>query len=821
MASRSPSEEAPKPAPFSNFPQDPAEFDSDPRISFSKLDNKFILETEDGQEFEYDTVLKRWIPTVDDDLLRQQQEAYKIQGVDENEQVTAQQLRKKRKQQTSGDENNGQKPKKQRVNTAVFVTSIPLDAEFDEIRDVFSKCGVIAEEIDSGRPRIKMYMDENGKFKGEALIVYFRPESVNLAIQMLDESDFRLGVSGPQGPMKVQAADFSFKSQQEAPAKSSMRDKKKIIKRTQKLNSKLADWSDDEPSILTDTSSRFEKVVILKHMFTLKEIDEDPAAILDIKDDIREECSKLGEVTNVVLYDKEPDGVVSVRFTDPEAARQCVRVMDGRFFAGTRVEAYITDGKEKFKKSNERRAALEDMAERGLDAEDEEENARLDEFGTWLESSHVVENTAKQTISGEHGLDGSGHYNGSSDLQLERMNVYFNEANGDKYVPRAVLVDLEPGTMDAVRAGPFGELFRPDNFVFGQSGAGNNWAKGHYTEGAELVDQVIDVVRREAEGCDCLQGFQVTHSLGGGTGAGMGTLLISKIREEFPDRMMATFSVVPSPKVSDTVVEPYNATLSVHQLVEHSDETFCIDNEALYDICMRTLKLSNPSYGDLNHLVSAVMSGVTTCLRFPGQLNSDLRKLAVNMVPFPRLHFFMVGFAPLTSRGAHSFRAVSVPELTQQMFDPKNMMAASDFRNGRYLTCSAIFRGKVSMKEVEDQMRNIQSKNQSYFVEWIPNNIQTALCSIPPRGLKMSSTFIGNSTSIQELFKRVGDQFTAMFRRKAFLHWYTGEGMDEMEFTEAESNMNDLVSEYQQYQDASISEGEEEYGEEEPLEAEE
>jgi hypothetical protein len=87
-----------------------------------------------------------------------------------------------------------------------------------------------------------------------------------------------------------------------------------------------------------------------------------------------------------------------------------------------------------------------------------------------------------------------------------------------------------------------------------------------YTEGAELVDQVLDVVRREAEGCDCLQGFQITHSLGGGTGAGMGTLLISKIREEYPDRMMATFSVVPSPKVSDTVVEPYNATLSVHVL---------------------------------------------------------------------------------------------------------------------------------------------------------------------------------------------------------------------------------------------------------------
>ncbi|XP_025239753.1 tubulin beta-2B chain isoform X15 [Ochotona curzoniae] len=256
-----------------------------------------------------------------------------------------------------------------------------------------------------------------------------------------------------------------------------------------------------------------------------------------------------------------------------------------------------------------------------------------------------------EVISDEHGIDPTGSYHGDSDLQLERINVYYNEATGNKYVPRAILVDLEPGTMDSVRSGPFGQIFRPDNFVFGQSGAGNNWAKGHYTEGAELVDSVLDVVRKESESCDCLQGFQLTHSLGGGTGSGMGTLLISKIREEYPDRIMNTFSVMPSPKVSDTVVEPYNATLSVHQLVENTDETF-----------------------------------------------------------------------------------------------------------------------------------------------------------------------IGNSTAIQELFKRISEQFTAMFRRKAFLHWYTGEGMDEMEFTEAESNMNDLVSEYQQYQDATADEQgefEEEEGEDE------
>ncbi|EFN73922.1 Tubulin beta chain [Camponotus floridanus] len=354
-----------------------------------------------------------------------------------------------------------------------------------------------------------------------------------------------------------------------------------------------------------------------------------------------------------------------------------------------------------------------------------------------------------EVISDEHGIDPTGTYHGDSDLQLERINVYYNEATGGKYVPRAILVDLEPGTMDAVRSGPFGQIFRPDNFVFGQSGAGNNWAKGHYTEGAELVDSVLDVVRKEAESCDCLQGFQLTHSLGGGTGAGMGTLLISKIREEYPDRIMMTFSVVPSPKVSDTVVEPYNCTLSVHQLVENTDESYCIDNEALYDICFRTLKLTTPTYGDLNHLVSATLSGVTTCLRFPGQLNADLRKLAVNMVPFPRLHFFIPGFAPLTSRGSQQYRALTVPELTQQMFDAKNMMAACDPRHGRYLTVAAVFRGRMSMKEVDEQMLNIQNKNSSYFVEWIPSNVKTAVCDIPPRGLKMSATFIGNSTAIQ------------------------------------------------------------------------
>ena len=420
-----------------------------------------------------------------------------------------------------------------------------------------------------------------------------------------------------------------------------------------------------------------------------------------------------------------------------------------------------------------------------------------------------------EVISEEHGIDLKGNYHGDSDLQLERINVFYNETMGGQYIPRSILMDLEPGIIDSVRTGPFGQLFRSDNFVFGQYGACNNWAKGHYTEGEELIDSVLDVVRNEVEICDCLQGFQMNHSLGGGTGSGMGTLLISKLREEFPDRIIQTFSVFHSPKFPpDTVVEPYNCTLSVHQLVENADEVMVIDNEALLDICFRTLKLTTPTYADLNHLASAAMSGVTCSFRFPGQLNCDLRRLANNLVPFPRLHFFMIGFAPLTNRRMQQYRSLTVPELTQQMFDPKNMLCASDPRHGRYLAAAAIYRGRINKKEVEEQMLNVQNKGSSYFVEWIPNNLKSSVCEISPKGLTMAGSCIANSTSIQEMFKRIAEQFTALFKRKAFLHWYTGEGMDEIEFTEAESNMNDLISEYQDYQDATADE-ESEYDEEE------
>lgn len=211
-----------------------------------------------------------------------------------------------------------------------------------------------------------------------------------MAIMLLDDTEFRFSPSGTASTkIRVQEADLSYKKTNyddggggEAGSSSSTagqgnaqpaagdggdkngkaaaggkrandQEKKKIIKKTQKLDAKLADWDDDGPSTLhpDPKGSKWEKVVILSHMFSLEELEEDPTAILDIKEDIREECEKLGPVTNVVLFDLEEEGIVSVKFQTQEGADACLELMHGRSFGGRTVEAYFATGKERFRKS--------------------------------------------------------------------------------------------------------------------------------------------------------------------------------------------------------------------------------------------------------------------------------------------------------------------------------------------------------------------------------------------------------------------------------------------------------------------------------------
>jgi len=251
------------------------------------------------------------------------------------------------------------------------VTGIPLDATVDEVNEVFSKCGVIMEDVSTGEPKIKLYKDENGALKGDALVVFFKEESVPLAINLLDDAEFRLGDASTK--IHVQQAEFKERDPSTiSQNKKSTLEKMKARKKLHQLQRKL-DWVDDEVGKKTE---KFLKIVILKNMYSQQELDEDPALLLELKDEVREECEKLGEVTNVIMYDKSPGGIISVRYKEPESAEACITLMDKRYFAGKQISAEIYDGHTKYQKSG------------AADGEEDEEaeKARLEKYARWLES---------------------------------------------------------------------------------------------------------------------------------------------------------------------------------------------------------------------------------------------------------------------------------------------------------------------------------------------------------------------------------------------------------------------------------------------------
>ncbi|GAB7355761.1 hypothetical protein MBLNU459_g6446t2 [Dothideomycetes sp. NU459] len=364
------------------FPQKEEDFAYDVRISYNKETKEHALK--DGNiTYYWNPRFQKWAPGIDEAERQKHLDMYKKEGdEDKAEEAVDVRKRKAEQQQAAAEAKKARKIAKERPNTAVYVTNIPLDADVNDIAAVFRKVGIIEEDIHTGLAKIKMYADDHGDFTGCARVIYFQPVSVQLAIQLLDETDFKMGGSGT---MRVEEATFSHGTkevsvddmQNATKKKKSKEDRHLAIEKTKQMKARLADWSDDEPSAITTTAdsvSKYSKLVVIKHMFTQKEIEKDKAAIIEIKDDARTEAEKLGTVTNVVLYDKEPEGIVTIRFTEPSAARDCVNNFNGRFFDGRTLQAYVPLHREKFRKSKADVSFVIDDSSASSDEEEEAEN---------------------------------------------------------------------------------------------------------------------------------------------------------------------------------------------------------------------------------------------------------------------------------------------------------------------------------------------------------------------------------------------------------------------------------------------------------------
>ena len=223
-------------------------------------------------------------------------------------------------------------------------------------------------------------------------------------------------------------------------------------------------------------------------------------------------------------------------------------------------------------------------------------------------------------------------------------------------------MDLEPTVCDEVRTGTYRQLYHPEQIISGKEDAANNYARGHYTIGKEIVDLVLDRIRKLADTCTGLQGFLVFNAVGGGTGSGLGSLLLERLLVDYGRKSKLGFTIYPSPQVSTAVIEPYNSVLSTHSLLEHTDVAVMLDNEAIYDICRRSLDIEQPTYTNLNRLVAQVISLLMASLPFDGALNVNVTKLETNLVPYPCIHFMLLSYAPVIS-AEKAFRLPKSPTL--------------------------------------------------------------------------------------------------------------------------------------------------------------
>lgn len=407
----------------------------------------------------------------------------------------------------------------------------------------------------------------------------------------------------------------------------------------------------------------------------------------------------------------------------------------------------------------------------------------------------------------EHGIQPDGRMPSEApSAGDDSFSTFFSETGNGRHVPRAVLVDLEPTVIDEIRTGTYKQLFHPEQLINGKEDAANNYARGHYTVGKEIIDTVLDRIRRTADNCSGLQGFLIFHSFGGGTGSGFTSLLMERLSVDYGKKSKLEFCVYPSPLISSAVVEPYNSVLTTHTTLEHSDCSFMVDNEAIYEICRRSLDVEQPSYVNLNRLISQVVSSITASLRFNGALNVDLTEFQTNLVPYPRIHFPLATYAPFLSNAKAHHESMSVKEITAKCFETSSQMVKCDPRTGKYMAVCLLYRGDVVPRDVNSAITMIKANSKIQFVDWCPTGFKVGINYQPPTVVSEGDLakvpravcMLSNTTSIAEAWARLDHKFDLMYSKRAFVHWYVGEGMEEGEFSEAREDLAALEKDYEE-----------------------
>ncbi|KAK6116081.1 hypothetical protein DH2020_008350 [Rehmannia glutinosa] len=471
----------------------------------------------------------------------------------------------------------------------------------------------------------------------------------------------------------------------------------------------------------------------------------------------------------------------------------------------------------------------------------------------------------------EHGISKEGILEDFATEGGDRKDVFFYQADDQHYIPRALLMDLEPRVINGIQNSEYRNLYNHENVFIADhgGGAGNNWASGyhqlllssdlgvgiHMMNGQQYEEDLVDMIDREADGSDSLEGFVLCHSIAGEQAQvllavlpilvfevvealylfvltkylwpefallnseinGMGSYLLETLNDRYSKKLVQTYSVFPNQnETSDVVVQPYNSLLTLKRLTLNADCVVVLDNTALNRIAVERLHITTPTFAQTNSLVSTVMSASTTTLRYPGYMNNDLVGLLASLIPTPRCHFLMTGYTPLTverqtknimvsscarTKEASQSKYISILNIIQGEVDPTQFVI---------LLCD-VAESFFHFTAVDDFKIRFMKVYREYARENLLTLLSGALLAFRHVALSRKSPYVqtahrvsglmlASHTGIRHLFSKCLSQYDKLRKRQAFLDNYRNHPMfadnDLSEFDESRDIIESLVDEY-------------------------
>ncbi|CAD8138683.1 unnamed protein product [Paramecium octaurelia] len=371
----------------------------------------------------------------------------------------------------------------------------------------------------------------------------------------------------------------------------------------------------------------------------------------------------------------------------------------------------------------------------------------------------------------DHYLDDKN--NSTKDQYRQKVHVSFEELRKKQYQFRGIFDNSSDQSINKLLTSPGCEYINNDLllYLFKQLNKLRD----------QVQDELFEKLSHQIERCDNVFGCHFVHSTFDYS-SGSSSQALSQYRERYSSKFCSSFSMLPN-VVSTNTIEIYNTTFSLYRLIEDCDVVMIFDQEALEN---QLIKLRQScTFENNNNFIAECLLQLNCSQRFPGYQNGNIRKLSTNLIPFPRLHFLTCTFTPIDISSDLNYQLTNLSLPNNSYFSFKNSTRNLYFAQALITRCNS--------NNIDFQQASSTFSNK---IEWIADAVFHINCKIENRNLGKTVMHVGNHRDLGHSFKTHGEIFTANLRRKAFLHYYLQDGMDEMEFTEAESNLNDFISEY-------------------------